>query len=109
MIDGWLSLRAEGPHWVTAWHQKLGFEIVSERPDVGSIAIGTKDKGRVMVLLPGEKIGHPDRFEIHFAVPDVDAECEHLKRAGIQFSEALERSAMAMAARVYPRPCRSHT
>lgn len=88
MINGWLSLRVEDPHRVAAWYQKLGFEIVGERPDAGGIALGTRDEGRIMVLLPGESVGHPDRLQIHFAVPDLDAEYERLKTAGIQFNEA---------------------
>jgi predicted enzyme related to lactoylglutathione lyase len=40
-----------------------------------------------MVLLPGEKIEHPDRLQIRFAVPDVDAAYDRLTKAGVKFHE----------------------
>jgi lactoylglutathione lyase len=87
MIDGWLSLRVEDPKAVGAWYEKLGFEIVGARADVGSVVVGNKKRGRILVLLPGETIEHPDRLQIHFAVPDVDAEYERLTKEGVQFQE----------------------
>src|SRR5262245_8297282 len=85
MINGWLSLRVHDPVQVGEWYKKLGFEIVGGHPEIGSIVVGTKDKGRVIVLLPGAQLGHPDRLQMHFAVRDVDAEYERLRREGIEF------------------------
>jgi catechol 2,3-dioxygenase-like lactoylglutathione lyase family enzyme len=87
MINGWLSLRFEDPKAASLWYEKLGFEIIGGSPDFGSIVIGTKDRGRIMVLLPGPQLGHPDRLQMHFAVKDVDSEYDRLKRAGIEFRE----------------------
>jgi catechol 2,3-dioxygenase-like lactoylglutathione lyase family enzyme len=43
------------------------------------------DKGRTIVLLPGDSLEHPDRLQVHFAVPDVDTEYGRLKAAGVQY------------------------
>lgn len=87
MINGWLSLRVEDPKGVSEWYQKLGFEVVGGRPEVGTIVIGTRDLGRIMVLVPGEQLDHPDRLQIHFAVKNVDAEYDRLRAAGVEFLE----------------------
>jgi catechol 2,3-dioxygenase-like lactoylglutathione lyase family enzyme len=81
VINGWTSLRVPDPRAVAQWYEKLGFEIVGEHPGIG-IAVGTKEKGRVLVLLQGEPVGHPDRVQMHFAVADVDSEYERLKPQG---------------------------
>ena len=87
MINGWLSLRVENPKTVSEWYQKLGFTIVGSRPEIGTVVVGTPDLGRIMVLIPGEGLDHPERLQIHFAVGDVDAEYERLRRAGVEFRE----------------------
>lgn len=43
-----------------------------------------------MVLLPGEKIGHPDRLQIRFALGDMDAEYDRLTKVGIEFHQPPE-------------------
>lgn len=45
MINGWLSLRVKDPSHVAEWYQKLGFEIVGARPDIGTVVVGTREKG----------------------------------------------------------------
>lgn len=65
---------------------KLGFEIVGARTDVGSVVIGKKDLGRIIVWLPGEAPCHPDRLQINFAAKDVDAAFERLSEAGVEIS-----------------------
>jgi hypothetical protein len=85
MINGWISLRVEDPHAVGEWYQRLGLEIVGERSEIGSVVMGTKENGRMIVLLPGQPLGHPERLQMHLAVADVDAEYERLRQAGIEF------------------------
>lgn len=87
MINGWLSLRVENPKTVSEWYQRFGFTIVGSHPEIGTVVVGTPDLGRTMVLIPGERLDHPERLQIHFAVEDVDAEYERLSRAGIEFRE----------------------
>jgi catechol 2,3-dioxygenase-like lactoylglutathione lyase family enzyme len=58
-----------------------------ERRDIGSVALGSKEHGPAIILLPSENIGHPDKLQMHFPVADVDAEYDRLKKLGIQFDE----------------------
>lgn len=37
--------------------------------------------------MPGASVEHPERLQMHFAVPDVDAEYDRLQQEGVQFSE----------------------
>jgi predicted enzyme related to lactoylglutathione lyase len=87
MMEGWLSLRVRNPREVGAWYERLGLQIVGGRSDVGTVVIGTQKRGRILVLIPGEPLEHPERLQIHLAVENVDAEYEKLVRAGIKFSE----------------------
>jgi catechol 2,3-dioxygenase-like lactoylglutathione lyase family enzyme len=87
MINGWLSLQVANPELVSEWYEKLGFEIVARRPDLGSVVVGTEEGGRIIVFLRGQTLDHPDRLQIHFAVANVDAEFERLRRAGVKFRE----------------------
>ena len=85
MIAGWLSLRVKDPQKVGEWYRKFGFELIGGRSDIGSVVVGNRKQGRALVLIPGEPLEHPDRLQIHFAVPDVDAEYARLKSNGIDF------------------------
>ena len=88
MMKGRISLRVEDPKNVADWYtKKLGLDVQGERPDVGGLALGTKEWGGVMILLPGARIDHPERLQMHFEVPNVDVEYERLKQAGVEFSE----------------------
>lgn len=87
MINGWLSLRVEDPKSVSEWYEKLGFRIVGGRPEIGTVVVGTRDFGRILVLIPGENLDHPERLQIHFAVEDVDKEYERLRGMGVEFRE----------------------
>ena len=44
------------------------------------MVVGSEDRGRSIVFLRGQTLNHPDRLQIHFAVPDVDTEFERLTR-----------------------------
>lgn len=100
MIKGWISLRVEDPEHVGERYQKLGFDVVGRRTEVGSVAVGRKDEGRAIVLLPGPRIKHPERLQLHFAVPDVDDEYVCLQQQGNRFSEP-PKDALAVAPRIH--------
>ena len=87
MILGWLSLRVRHPEEVAAWYEKLGLQISAGRPEAGTVIVGTQDRGRIIVLIPGDPLEHSERLQLHLAVPDVDAKYSKLKRAGIEFTE----------------------
>ncbi len=50
--------------------------------------LSVRDHGAAIILLPGDPLEHPERLQMHFHVPDVDAEYERLKREGVKFDEA---------------------
>ena len=91
MFTGWISPRVKDPKAISDWYREVtGSQIVGERKDIGSIALGSKEHGPAIILLPSENIGHPDKLQMHFPVADVDAEYDLLKKRGIQFDEPLE-------------------
>jgi catechol 2,3-dioxygenase-like lactoylglutathione lyase family enzyme len=51
------------------------------------VAVASKEKGYATILLPGESIDPPEKFQMHFPVTDVDAEYNRLKKLGIHFDE----------------------
>jgi len=65
-------------------------QVVGERSDIGSVALGSKEHGYAIILLPGESIDHPEKLQMHFHVRDVDAEYNRLKKLGVQFDEPPE-------------------
>src|SRR5262249_41576503 len=84
MFPGWISLRVQDPKAVSEWYtDHLGLVVFGGRKDIGSVALGTGDHGAAIILLPGDPLEHPERLQMHFHVPDVDAEYERLKREGV--------------------------
>jgi predicted enzyme related to lactoylglutathione lyase len=90
MFTGWISLRVKDPSAIGEWYKQVtGLQVVG-RPDMGAIALGTEEHGPAIILLPGESIEHADRLQMHFPVPDVDAEYNRLLKLGVQFDEPPE-------------------
>ena len=88
MLNGWISLRVKDPRAIGAWYTKVtGMQVVGSRPDMGGIALGDRERGYAIILLPGESIEHPERLQMHFEVADVDAEYDRLRRQGVEFDE----------------------
>jgi catechol 2,3-dioxygenase-like lactoylglutathione lyase family enzyme len=87
MIAGWISLRVKDPKQVGNWYEQLGLDVIGRRSDIGSVVVGTKDHGRAIVLIPGEPLEHPERLQIHLAVPDVDTAYQRLVSKGIEFKQ----------------------
>jgi uncharacterized glyoxalase superfamily protein PhnB len=50
-------------------------------------ALGSKEEGAAMILLPGQPFDHPERLQMHFQVPNVDEAYERMKREGVEFDE----------------------
>jgi catechol 2,3-dioxygenase-like lactoylglutathione lyase family enzyme len=91
MFPGWISLRVKDPQSVSEWYTKhLGLVVFGGREDIGSLALGTREHGAAIILLPGEPLDHAERLQLHFHVPDVDAAYQRLKREGVDFDEAPE-------------------
>jgi catechol 2,3-dioxygenase-like lactoylglutathione lyase family enzyme len=88
MFTGWISLRVKDPKTISVWYKEVtGLEVFAERKDIGAIALGSKERGPAIILLPGESVGHPEKLQMHFPVADVDAEYDRLKKRGIPFDE----------------------
>ncbi|MBV8214514.1 MAG: VOC family protein [Verrucomicrobia bacterium] len=91
MFPGWISLRVKDPKEVAQWYsQHLGLEVLGGRHIGGgeTQALGSpKEKGPAMILLPGQPLDHPERLQMHFAVPDVDDVYERMKQEGVRFDE----------------------
>jgi catechol 2,3-dioxygenase-like lactoylglutathione lyase family enzyme len=96
MFTGWIrsERRTEGHQrlvQVSDWYKEAtGLQVVGEGKDFGSVALGSKEHGPAIILLPGESIGHPEKLQMHFPVPDVRAEYNRLRKRGIQFDEPPE-------------------
>ncbi len=71
-------------------HEGQGIAGCRARADIGSVALGDKERGYAIILLPGDSIEHPERLQMHFEVGDVDAEYDRLKRLGVEFDEPPE-------------------
>jgi catechol 2,3-dioxygenase-like lactoylglutathione lyase family enzyme len=91
MLNRWISLRVKDSKAIAAWyHEVTGLETVGERKDIGSVALGSQGRGLAIILLRGDGVSDPDKLQIHFAVPDVDAKYNRLKKLGIKFDEPPE-------------------
>lgn len=88
MFPGWISLRVNEPKQIGDWYTRhLGLVVFGAREDIGSQALGSREHGAAIILLRGEPVDHPERLQMHFQVPDVDAAYERLKREGVEFDE----------------------
>ena len=90
MFPGWISLRVKDPKEVAQWYNRhLGLEVFGGRHIDGgeTQALGSKEKGPAMILLPGQPLEHPERLQMHFAVANVDDAYEHMKQEGVRFDE----------------------
>jgi hypothetical protein len=67
--------------------RSTGLQVVGARPDIGSVALGDKERGYAIILLRDDSTEHPERLAMHFEVGDVDAEYNRLKKLGVQFDE----------------------
>jgi catechol 2,3-dioxygenase-like lactoylglutathione lyase family enzyme len=91
MFPGWISLRVKDPKEVARWNSHhLGLKVIGGRHIEGgeTQALGSpKEKGPAMILLPGQPLDHPERLQMHFAVPNVDDVYERMKQEGVRFDE----------------------
>ena len=92
MFPRWISLRVKDPKEVTLWYNRhLGLEVFGGRDMDGgeTQALGSKEKGAAIILLPGQPFDHPERLQMHFAVSNVDDAYERMKQEGVEFDEPL--------------------
>ena len=85
MFPGWISLRVKDPKEVAQWYNRhLGLEVFGGRDMDGGVtqALGSKEKGAAMILLPGQPFNHPEQLKMHFAVANVDDAYERMKQEG---------------------------
>lgn len=43
------------------YREVTGLQVVGTRDDIGSIALGSKNLGYAIILLPGESMDHPEK------------------------------------------------
>jgi hypothetical protein len=102
MINGWISLRVKDPKHVAAWytdHHML--ELLGGSEDIGTQALGTREHGLALILIPGDQPSRPDLVQLHLHVPDVDAEYGRLKSEGVKFAEPPKKHALGLATCLY--------
>jgi catechol 2,3-dioxygenase-like lactoylglutathione lyase family enzyme len=91
MFTGWISIRVKDPKAIGDWYREVtGLQVVGARDDMGSVALGSKNLGYAIILLPGESVDHPEKLQMHFPVKDVDTEYDRLRKLGIEFDEPPE-------------------
>ncbi|HYZ75036.1 MAG TPA: VOC family protein [Chthoniobacterales bacterium] len=88
MFNGWISLRVKDPKRVAEWYtENRILELVGAREDIGTKALGSRDHGLALILIPGDQFDRPELMQLPFHVVDVDAEYERLKSEGVKFEE----------------------
>jgi predicted enzyme related to lactoylglutathione lyase len=101
LLNEWISLRVKDPQRLSEWYkQYLRLELLGSIPEFRSHALGIKDNGVVLVLLPGEQLDKPDSLQIHFHVDDADVEYKRLQANGVEFPES-KGHVMGMVASIH--------
>jgi catechol 2,3-dioxygenase-like lactoylglutathione lyase family enzyme len=91
MFTGWISLKVLDLWAISDWYREVtGLQVVGARDDTGSIALGSKNLGYAIILLPDESMDRPENLRVHFPATDVDAEYDRLTKRGIKFDEPSE-------------------
>jgi catechol 2,3-dioxygenase-like lactoylglutathione lyase family enzyme len=82
----YVTLFAEDIAPLRAWYtEKIGLAPTWESEDFVML---TGDQGASLGIHQGTPLSHPERVQLHFEVPDVDAFYEQLQNQGISFRQA---------------------
>ncbi|HYY30511.1 MAG TPA: VOC family protein [Chthoniobacterales bacterium] len=88
MFNGFISLRVKDPKRVAEWYTKHRIlELMGGREDIGSQALGSREHGYALILLPGDAGTQTQSVQLHFHVKDVDAEYKRLSGEDVAFEE----------------------
>jgi hypothetical protein len=65
MFNGWISLRVKDPKRVAAWYRDHNMlELVGGSEDIGTQALGTREHGLALILIPGDQLNRPDLVQL---------------------------------------------
>lgn len=75
MFNGWISLRVKDPKRVAAWYTDHNMlELVGGSEDIGTQALGTREHGLALILIPGDQLNRPDLVQLHLHVPSAESD-----------------------------------
>jgi hypothetical protein len=101
MFNGFISLRVKDPKRVAEWYTKHRIlELMGGREDIGSQALGSREHGYALILLPGDAGTQTQSVQLHFHVKDVDAEYKRLSGEDVAFEEPPKNMPWAGAMRI---------
>lgn len=83
-----VTLFVNDPHALADWYREhLGLRLVEETERFVRLEAG---EGAKIAFHVGEPVGNPDHVQLHFEVPDVDAEAERLADEGVEIVDGPE-------------------